>query len=350
MSVAESPPRADAEVVETDDTARWDAFVRAQPGGTVCHLSAWREVIRDALGHPTRLFAALGGEGEWTGVMPLATVRSRIFGNYLVSMPFLNDGGPVGDEGSRARLAQRAIDEGRTAGVDLVELRTREPVPAAATAPPRKVTRHLPLPATADELWEKGFRAKLRSQVRRPMKEGMEFRAGPGELDAFYAVFARNMRDLGTPVLPRAWFEQIARRLPEVACFGAVYRAGTPVAGGCALAWRGEMEITWASSLREHAAAAPNMLLYWGMMQEAIARGCTVFNFGRCSPESATHRFKAQWGGQDVPLPWLEWSPRGVVSTPSPDRPLYRLAARTWSRLPLAVANRLGPVLSRQIP
>ncbi|HEX8245006.1 MAG TPA: hypothetical protein VF541_15965, partial [Longimicrobium sp.] len=80
MSVAESPPRADAEVVETDDTARWDAFVRAQPGGTVCHLSAWREVIRDALGHPTRLFAALGGEGEWTGVMPLATVRSRIFG------------------------------------------------------------------------------------------------------------------------------------------------------------------------------------------------------------------------------------------------------------------------------
>jgi FemAB-related protein (PEP-CTERM system-associated) len=292
----------------------------------------------------------VGEDGEWTGVLPLATVRSRLFGHYLVSMPFLNDGGPLGDAASRARLAERAIAEGRRAGADLVELRARTPVPAAATAPPRKVTRRLALPATAGELWEKGFRAKLRSQVRRPLKEGMEFRAGPGELDAFYAVFARNLRDLGTPVLPRAWFAQVARRLPEHACFGVVYRAGAPVAGGCALAWRGEMEITWASSLRQHAGAAPNMLLYWGMLQEAIARGCTVFNFGRCTPGSATHRFKAQWGGTDVPLPWLEWSPRGVASTPSPDRPLYRLAARTWSHLPLAVANRLGPVLSRRIP
>jgi serine/alanine adding enzyme len=346
----EDEAAAPVDVVETDDGARWDEFVRAHPQATACHLFGWRRVMEGALGNPTRFYAAVDRGGAWRGVLPLVTVRSRIFGHYLVSMPFLNDGGPIGGPASRARLAERAIADGRRQGADLVELRGRTPIPVAATAPPRKVTRHLALPATADELWEKGFRAKLRSQVRRPMKEGMEFRAGPDELAAFYAVFARNMRDLGTPVLPRAWFEGIARWMPENVCFGAVYRAGRPVAGACALQWKGELEMTWASSLREHATAAPNMLLYWGMLQEAVARGCTVFNFGRCTPGSATHRFKEQWGGVDVPLPWLEWSPRGVAGTPSPERPLFRLATRAWSRLPMAVANRLGPVLSRRIP
>jgi hypothetical protein len=92
------------------------------------------------------------------------------------------------------------------------------------------------------------------------------------------------------------------------------------------------------------------MLLYWAFMQRAIVRGVRVFNFGRCTPGGGTHRFKRQWGGTDVPLAWRQWSANGVHATPSPERPVYRAAAAVWRRLPLALVNRLGPVLARQLP
>ena len=95
---------------------------------------------------------------------------------------------------------------------------------------------------------------------------------------------------------------------------------------------------------------APNMLLYWSLMEESIRRGARTFNFGRCSPDSGTHRFKRQWGGEDLPLPWSQWSPDGVAATPNPDSPKYRLATNVWSQLPLAVTNRLGPPLARLLP
>lgn len=351
VAVHAQPVRGPLEVVHAGDAARWNRFVRASPEGTACHLWAWGEVMTGVLGHETLFLAARDGGGDYRGVLPLVRVRSRLTGHFLVSMPFLNDGGPLGDDISRAHLARHALAEARRSGADLLELRGRRPVAfPAIMAPPRKVSRHLALPASADELWEKGFRAKLRSQVRRPMKAGMEFRAGPDEADAFYRVFARNMRDLGTPVLPHAWFQAIARLMPGHVVFGAVHRGGEPVAGACALVFGGEMEMTWASSLREHGADAPNMLLYWGMMREAIGRGLRVFNFGRCTPGGPTHRFKEQWGGEDVALPWVTWSPGGAAGTPSPESPAYRLAVSTWKRLPLGVANLLGPALARHFP
>ncbi|HEX6750647.1 MAG TPA: FemAB family XrtA/PEP-CTERM system-associated protein [Longimicrobium sp.] len=344
-------PASTLRVAATDDAARWDAFVRGGEGATLCHRAAWRAVMADVLGHETLLWAAEDEEGEWRGVLPLVRVRSRLTGHHLVSMPFLNDGGPLGDEKARALLATHALEEAKRSGAKVLELRLRADLPfPAATAPPRKVGSYLALPGTAEELWEKGFRAKLRSQIKRPQKEGMEFRCGHGELDAFYAVFARNMRDLGTPVLPRPWFAAIARHFGGETVFAAVYRGAEPVAGACCLLSGGEMEITWASSLREHNAAAPNMLLYWGLMREAIARGQRVFSFGRCTPGGPTHRFKQQWGGTEAVLPWITWSPGGDAGTPSADGAAYRLAVSAWRRLPMAVANRLGPALSRHFP
>jgi serine/alanine adding enzyme len=209
----------------------------------------------------------------------------------------------------------------------------------------------LPLPSSVEELWKTTLRTKLRAQIRRPQKEGMLFRCGAGELDGFYKVFARNMRDLGTPVLPRAFFEASANAFGSRMLFAAVYTsAGIPVAGACCLLWRRELEVTWASSVREFNRLSPNMLLYSQLMEEAIARGVSIFNFGRCSPGGSTHRFKQQWGGSDVPLPWPSWSRNPNVGVPSADRPLYHLAVTAWRHLPLAIANRVGPALARLLP
>ncbi len=332
------------------DARAWDESVAGFANSTFCHLAGWREVMRDVLGHEPLYHRVVDEAGEVRGLLPLVRVRSRIFGHYLLSMPFLNYGGPLGSEAAQLELVRYATGLARDSGVDLLELRSREPVPGDLRTSDRKVMVLLSLPDSVEALWKDTLKAKLRSQIRRPKKEGMETRFGADQLDAFYEVFARNMRDLGTPVLPRAFFERIARVFPEQAVFGAVYYKDVPVAAGAGFVWQGEYEMTWASALREYNRQAPNMLLYASFMEEMIGRGVTTFNFGRSTPGAGTHRFKLQWGGHDVPLPWAQWSSSGVEASPSPDRAVFQLATRVWQRMPLAVTNRMGPLLARQIP
>ncbi|HSM60251.1 MAG TPA: FemAB family XrtA/PEP-CTERM system-associated protein [Longimicrobiales bacterium] len=333
-----------------DAGPRWDARVRALDGSTLAHPWGWREVMEDVLGHETLYLHAVDDAGATAGVLPLVHVKSRLFGDYLLSMPFLSYGGPLGPEAARGALAARAVEEARARGVDLMELRARARVPGDLAVSDRKLTVLLPLVDSAETLWEKGLRAKVRSQVRRPMKEGMTARFGPELVEPFYDVFAHTMRDLGTPVLGKRFFERLVRVFPDEVVFAVVEHRGAAAAAGCGFLWNGELEITWAGARRELSRQAPNMLLYWSLMEEAICRGAHTFNFGRCSPGSGTHRFKRQWGGEDVPLPWAQWSPTGVAATPSPDGARYRLATAVWSRLPVPLTRALGPLLSRSLP
>jgi FemAB-related protein (PEP-CTERM system-associated) len=334
----------------TDDVARWDSFIASLPGGTFCHQAGWREVMQRVLGHETSLLVAKDDAGEWRGVLPLVRVRS-VLGHYLVSIPFMNDGGPLGSDDAKAVLVEHAVADARRSRAKLLELRSRDPVPGPVTPSERKVAVHLALPETVDALWATTFKAKLRSQIRRPTKEGMTASAGTDQLDPFYSVFSRNMRDLGTPVLPRSFFTTLQAVFGAAVSFTSVYTAsGLPAAAACCLTWKDEVEVTWASSIRELNHLSPNMLLYANLMEQAIGRGTRLFNFGRSSPGSPTHRFKLQWGGHDRPLAWPSWSPGGMASTPSPDRAAFRLATAVWRRLPMPVANRVGPLLSRHLP
>lgn len=333
-----------------DDHEQWDRYVASSHRSTFCHLAGWKEIMTDVLGHESLYMAAVDERGTWRGVLPLVRVRS-VLGHFLISLPFLNDGGPVGDSAAQRSLVEHAVDEARRSGAGLLELRAREDVPGPLTPSYRRISVHLALPSSVDELWRSTLRPKLRAQIRRPGKEGMTFRCGAGELDGFYQVFARNMRDLGTPVLPRSFFERGVSTFGSAMLFAAVYsKSGIPVAGACCLHWRRELEVTWASSLREFNRASPNMMLYSNLMEEAIDREVKVFNFGRCSPGGSTHRFKQQWGGQDVPLPWPFWSRHATIGVPSAKSPFYRLATAAWSRLPVGVANRFGPMLARLLP
>jgi serine/alanine adding enzyme len=327
----------------------WDAFVRAEPEGTFAHLAGWWPIMREAFGHEPLPLEARDDRGNLIGVLPLVHVSSRLFGRYLISMPFLNAGGPLGTPEARNALAEEAEHEGRRRRVSLVELRNQGSATSWGRVTDRKITVHLPLPSDEQALW-KGFPSKLRSQVRRAMKESFEIRFGAAELEAFYAVFTRNMRALGTPVLPRRVFERIFDAFPSVAECGVVYDGRTPIAGGVGFSWSGQFELTWAAALREYNARAPNMLLYWSLMQRALASGHHTFDFGRCTPGGGTHRFKRQWGGLDVPLPWTQWAPGESQAPPSPDQPIFRVASACWRRLPLAVTNRLGPIIATQLP
>ena len=327
--------------------AEWDEFV-AQSGGTFCHLSAWKTVMEDVFRHETHFLTARDEAGNLEGVLPMVSLRSPIFGHYLLSMPCLNYGGPLGDETARDALCEAAVKLASDIGADLFEIRARNVEPTRMSPTPRKIAVIVPLAPTIEEQWEKRFKSKLRGKIKRPMNHGMEVRFGHDELDNFYEIFAHNMRDLGTPVLPKKFFRAIRDSFRDIVIFATVYSEGVAVASACGFLYGGEFELTWASSLREHNSKHPNMLLSWGLMQEAIRRGATAYNFGRSTPGSNTHEYKQQWGGEDVALPWAIWGRK--AGPPDQNSGKYRIATAIWSRLPVGLTKRIGPVLARQLP
>lgn len=342
-----------AQLVLVTSDAEWDAFVRADAASSFCHLSGWRRIFGDVMGHEDRSRCHYDADGTLRGVLPLVRVRSRLLGDYLVSMPFLNDGGPLGSPAAVRALLNRATQDAVDARVDLLELRGRAAsapeVPTELRRADRKITVMLPLAATQVENW-RALHSKVRSQVKRAQKAELNVAFGLDQREAFYELFAKGMRRLGTPVLPKALFARIAESFADEVEFGVIRQGSEPVAVGCGFHWRDQFEITWAASSRAHSALAPNMLLYWEFFERARERGARRFDFGRCTAGSGSHAFKRQWGGADVPLPWLQWSAQVRPSLPQQDRGVFKLASACWSHLPLGVTNRVGPWLAAQLP
>jgi FemAB-related protein (PEP-CTERM system-associated) len=170
-------------------------------------------------------------------------------------------------------------------------------------------------------------------------------------LDDFYGVFARNMRDLGTPVYGRSFFEAILEGFPKDARICVVYLGQQPVAGGFLYGFQSTLEIPWASADRRYNHLAPNMLLYSSVLEFACREGFRVFDFGRSTANSGPYRFKEQWGARPVQLHWYNWTPDGRTAVDvSPENARYRLAIEAWKRMPLALTKIVGPSLVRNIP
>lgn len=335
----------------TPEAARalWDGYVASRPDATAYHLSPWRDVIHASFGHRTHYLVSRGD--TVTGVLPLCHLKSRLFGNFLVSLPFFNYGGILcSDAKSEQALLEAGIALARDVGASHMELRMTRPLAGGLTDLQHKVAMILDLPDDPEALW-KGFKAKLRSQVKRAEREATDTRFGRAELlDDFYRVFSRNMRDLGTPVYAKAFFANVLALCPDSRLCVVSLRE-QPIAAALVTGFRDRLEIPWASSLRCHNAIGANMLLYWKVLEYACREKFRTFDFGRSSPDSGTYRFKAQWGARPVPFHWHYWLREGTgLPGLSPANPKYRLAIRMWRRLPVAVAEWIGPHIVRSLP
>lgn len=335
----------------TGNATEWNQFVRAQSHWTNFHLYGWRSVVERVFKHECIYLEARSVGGELAGVLPLVRIRSRIFGHFLVSMPFVNYGGPIGSDDAIRALMDESARLAERDRVRLVELRSRAELQGRMSVSHRKITVVLDLPESDEALW-RSLPAKVRSQVRRPQKEGVKIRSGLDQIEPFYDVFTQHMRDLGTPAQSLAFFRAIAEEFPHDVRFACAYLGDLPIACGCGFFWHDEFEITWASALRSHKPLAANMLVYWSLMQRAIADGARVFNFGRCTPGTGTHRFKQQWGARDESLWWYQHSgdQADAAETPNPDDTRYALATRLWKRLPVSMTRHLGPSIVQYIP
>lgn len=314
------------------------------------HDPRWLAALREGLGHePVLLLAERDGKpAAW---MALAVVRG-LFGRFLVSMPYLNAGGPLGDESAAGELISGAAGLADTLGVKFLELRGEQehPHPEITHRMTAKVHMRKPLPATAAELWDV-LKAAVRNQVRKGQKQNFTVTFGGGELlSDFYAVFSRNMRDLGTPVYGRRLFAAVLRSFADDAELCVLRDGPKPVAGALLVHGRGVTCVPSASSLREYNSSNANMLMYWHLQERAVLRGQDVFDFGRATADGNLFRFKKQWGAEPHPSVWEYVLRRGAADVVRPDNPTNRRLIGIWQRLPVSLANFIGPAIVRGIP
>jgi len=322
--------------------------VLAHPRATLYHSWRWSEFAGAVFGFRVHRLTVADAAGGIAGLLPLVEQRSRVSGNRLVSLPYFNYGGALGTSEQQEReLMERACELARARRIAQLELRDAIPRPGLPVRSD-KASVELVLPSSAEEL-SRSLDAKLRSQVRRADREAPEVTVGGAELvEAFYAVFSANMRDLGTPVYPRRFFVELVRQFAADCGIVLVRLRGRPAAAALLTHFRDRTEIPWAASLREHRATSVNMRLYWECLAHAIGRGSRVFDFGRSTLDSGTYRFKLQWGGRPRTLHWVY--PLAASAPPAGHGRLAEVARRVWSRLPLPIANRLGPWISPGLP
>jgi Acetyltransferase (GNAT) domain len=367
------------------------AAATASGGGE--HDPAWLHVLAEGLGHRPIMLVVRGDNGSTAvkGYLPLALVATRLFGRFLVSLPYLNRGGVVADDhATAAQLIEKAVELAAAYDVQYLELRHSEPIshdllPARRDEKVRMVlalpreevasvecrvvaetgsppaTRHSPLD-TSSALW-KSYDPKVRNQVRKGEKAGLTIRWGGAELlDGFYDVFAVNMRDLGTPVYPKKLFASILRVVgaaagPDVAGSTgpgaelAVVEWEAKAVAGALLVHAGPItQVPSASSLRAFSHLNANMWMYHHLLVRAVQKGAKEFDFGRSSEGSGTYRFKKQWGAQPHPTVWQYHVRHGDIGAMRPDSPRNRRRIAVWQRLPVWLTRMVGPSIVRGIP
>ena len=331
----------------------WDAFVATVPNATLSHMSGWRDVIANAYGHQTFYLKAYQ-DGEIAGILPLVHIKSRIFGNSLVSMPFQDYGGIVAvNHDAFQALLDQALQLKEKRAARFVDLRYREEPPTFApcegVSRGDKNTLILDISFGAENLW-KSFSPKVRNQVRKAQKSGLAVQIGGAELlEEFYHPFAVNMRDLGSPVHHPKFFTEIFEIFGDGARLVLIHEGNKTIGGLIVLFHKKTAVVPWASCYRNYFSKCPNNLLYWETMQYACARGCTQFDFGRSSLNSGTYHFKLQWGAVPFPLHWRIYGDNGSNNgnTPATESRALRAASTVWKHIPVSIANIIGPRIRR---
>jgi FemAB-related protein (PEP-CTERM system-associated) len=312
----------------------------------------WLLALRDGLKHIPYCLEAREGQTS-RGLLTLAFVHSLLFGRFLVSLPYLNTGGVLADDLAIPNLLiDRAIRLADELIVRYLELRHEQPIihPALTAQMTDKVHMRLALPPNSQELWNR-LPSKVRNQVRKAQKINLTVEWGNHDLlPEFYDVFSENMRDLGTPVFGKVFFERILDQFPDYAELTVVRHGRVAVAVALLLHGWGISEVPSASSLRHYRASNANMLLYWHLLERTIKRGNHVFDFGRSSKDSNTYRFKKQWGARPEPAVWQYYLRHGSIHELRPENPKYQRLSRLWQHLPVTLTRWIGPRIVRGIP
>jgi FemAB-related protein (PEP-CTERM system-associated) len=338
--------------VPANHQAAWRDFVsRAGLPGIHCD-PRWVEALGEGFRHRTYALEARQ-DGRVVGVLPLAYVKSLLFGRFLVSLPYVSWAGVIAeDEVVAGALIDRAVELADELDVRYLELRheVQREHPALSRRMTSKVSMRLGLASSCESVWGE-LKPVVRTQVRKGEKQGLTVDWGGRELlGDFYRVFSHNMRDLGTPVFSRSFFQSILTHFAHEAELCVVRLSGKAVAAALAVHSRGITEVPSVSTLRAYRSTAANSFMYWRLIQRAVERGQTIFDFGRSTVDSSTFAFKKKWGARPEPLVWQYYLRKGKATDMRPEGGKYDRMIAIWRRLPVGVTRVIGPAIVRGIP
>ena len=336
------------------ETAAWDAFVQSRPDATFFHLSAWRRVIEAAFAHRT-YYCAAEQDGSIVGVLPLAQVRTRLFGHMLISNPFCVYGGPLAASAEAARaLASHAAALRAQLGAAACEFRYMDSPPEGWLPDDWQARDALYVTFRRamtgdDDANLKSIPRKQRAVVRKGIERGLTATTDRN-VDQLHAIYAQSVRNLGTPVFARRYFRILAETFGEAMDVVTVRNNATAVASVMNFYWRDEVIPYYGGGTDAARGCQGNDFMYWEVMRRAAARGCRLFDFGRSKQGTGAFSFKKNWGFTPAKLPYhVLVAPGQAIPEVNPLNPKYRLMIAAWKRLPVPVANVIGPALVRGV-
>ena len=330
------------------DVARWNAFVRERPEGTFFHLAGWQRVIEQAFGHRTRFLYA-ERDGAIEGVLPLAEIRSLLFGHTMASLPFCVYGGVVASTPEAAEhLIHRACELAEQAGVGALELRSREPLGLGWPEKDLYVTFRKQIdPDPEANLM--AIPRKQRAMVRKGIKAGLAAEEDAG-WERAYRIYSESVRNLGTPVFPARYFRILREVFGKDCRVLMVQHQGRDIAGVMSFYFRDEVLPYYGGSLPVARSLKGNDFMYWELMRRSAEEGIRVFDYGRSKKGTGSYSFKKNWGFEPEPLHYAYHLVKAkAIPEVNPTNPKYQLFIRAWKKLPLPVANTLGPLLARNL-
>lgn len=326
-------------------------FVRRTAGAKLCHMPGWTTMVEKTFGHKG-FYLVTRENGGISGVLPLTQVRSRLFGNRLISQAFSNYGGPLTKSPAALdALCQRAVELALECGCESMEIRNTEPFPYDFYLREDKIAMYLPLVADPDELW-KSFKPKIRNRIRKAEKSGfVVVSGGPELLDDFYRIWTIRMHELGTPCYPRKLFSSIMETFPDRSQIFLARLKDMTIGGIFVHHFNGFVDACWGAALTEYKHLNPISFLCWSVMKHFCLEGATCFDFGRTTVESGPHDFKRRWDAEPIQLYYHYWTrPGHKLSIVSPDNPKYKKKIEAWKKLPVWVTRLVGPLISRNLP
>lgn len=341
---------ADADA-DADELARIEAFVAASPEGTVFHRPAWLLSVSKACGHEWRYLLAEDGDGALQGILPLNLIHSALFGRALVSSGFAVGGGILSNNDRATQLlADQAWRFAERHSFPTVELRGG-PVPDGQWQCKQNVYAGFVAPLADDpESQLLAIKRRQRAEIRKGLNNDLTVRIGTGQQDRadHYAIYAESVRNLGTPVFPKALFDEVLNAFGEDADILTVLSEGVPVASVLSLYHKQTVMPYWGGGTRDARRLRANDVMYYNLMNHARERGCQQLDFGRSKIGTGAFSFKKNWGFEPQPLSYAIRTVEGEDARDvNPMSPKYRMQVALWQRLPLSVANRIGPMIAK---
>ncbi len=329
------------------DGPRWDAFVDSQVEASMFHLFGWRRVLSEALGHRTHYLLA-ENDGVVCGVLPLVHVKSWLFGDTLSSLAFCAHGGPLAVDAAAVKALEAAASaRARELNVGALEYRLLSPGNSGRLVKRLYETFAKPIDADA-EVNMQAIRSKQRNVIRKGLKNGLT--CAPSTVARFYGVYSESVRNLGTPVFPRRLFTCIQETFPEAVEILLAEHEGRAVSGAMNFYFRDRVCPYYWGGTSAARDLKGNDFLAWSIMCRAAERGVRVFDFGRSKQGTGAYQWKENLGFTATPLHYeYELVRDRAMPDINPLNPKYRYFVESWKRLPLPVAEVVGPWLSRHL-